>query len=243
VIGPTGAGKSTFINCLLPKDSDQRMIVNHGLASSVDDPKAAEIASFSSHPRVKGRRLLLLDTPGFDDTLKDDTMVLTSIANLISNQYCSYSTVLGGVIYLHDITVDRLSAAASRSLQILDHLCGSKVFRNVVLVTTKWNRETPDRHCERHELELRDNYWKPLITQGSSMERFQEESDASKFVDLILSRTSDHGIVLDIQKEMVDERKSVSETKAGKTSKRQNEPEKGVKLSFFRRIRRFFFPK
>lgn len=88
VMGPTWAGKSTvnillniaaaarlipiqFINALLPIDSQQRMVVNHGWTSTISDPRAAEIDSFADHPQVRGRRLLLLDTPGFDDRISD----------------------------------------------------------------------------------------------------------------------------------------------------------------------------
>ena len=36
---------------------------------------------------LNGRRVMLIDTPGFDDTLKTDTEILKLIASFLANSY------------------------------------------------------------------------------------------------------------------------------------------------------------
>ena len=137
---------------------------------------------------------------------------------------------MSGVIYLHDITSDRFSTAGGQSLGILERLTGELALKNVVLGTTKWSRETKEKHCKLHESELRDKYWKPLIFRGSVMLRFDDSSEsATRFVETILGRTTDHGIVLNVDKELANQKKKGVEKE---TAKR--------KEGLFRRIRKFF---
>ncbi|PPQ97256.1 hypothetical protein CVT26_000646 [Gymnopilus dilepis] len=168
--------------------------------------RAVEIKSFSSHTQVKGRRLFLIDTT---DSFQTDDKIFLHLKN----------KVLGGVIFLHDINHSRYDL---RLFQVLKRFMGEAALENVVLGTTHWISEgartakDPRLHESEltthwisegartakdprlHESELRDKYWKPLIARGSVMLRFDGSSEsAAKFVETILDRTTDHGIVRD----------------------------------------------
>jgi hypothetical protein len=93
-MGPTGVGKSTvgitlrrdifstaqamelqFINTVCGTTATK---VNHGLDSCTTLLKPV-VVNIPKGP-FRGRRLVLVDTPGFDDTLRDDSEILHRIA-------------------------------------------------------------------------------------------------------------------------------------------------------------------
>jgi predicted GTPase len=89
-MGPTGAGKSNvstglperfqvplsttqFIDVATKQDGHT---VGHKLESETSDIRAVRVA----HP-ITGSPVVLVDTPGFDDSSKSDEEILTMIAN------------------------------------------------------------------------------------------------------------------------------------------------------------------
>jgi hypothetical protein len=58
------------------------MTVGHELKSCTSNIQHTFIpyVSIGSRPRLKGRRIVIVDTPGFDDTYTDDKEILRRIA-------------------------------------------------------------------------------------------------------------------------------------------------------------------
>ena len=104
VMGATGTGKSTVrpfqLGCALPSEltpflpltppsleqfvnlvSGSNLAVSDGLKSCTADVQTA--GAFD----LDGRRVVLIDTPGFDDTTKSDTDVLKIIAAFLETSY------------------------------------------------------------------------------------------------------------------------------------------------------------
>jgi hypothetical protein len=130
--------------------------------------------------------------------------------------------VLGGIIYLHDISQDRFSGTAKKNLQMFSHLCGDAALDKVVLVTSKWKR-IPDQDGKKREKELEGIHWKIMIEKGVKVLSFQDsQSSALDVIDFILKRTSERKKLqikekaLQIQTELVDDRKFIPQTEAGK---------------------------
>ena len=72
----------------------------------------------------------------------------------------------------------------------------------------------------RRETELFENYWKALINHGASTARFLNSADSAwKIVDLILEQNTTWTEVLLLQEleELVDLKRALNETQAGKT--------------------------
>jgi len=216
VMGPTGAGKSTFINTLL---GEERMLVGHELTSCTIQPQAITINPIPHHSHLKGYRLVLVDTPGFDDNYTGDVEILGRIAQWLKTSYRK-KQVLGGVIYLHDISHDRFSGTARKNLDMFRYLCGKDALNKVVLGTTKWGRVTAD-DGDRRERELEDIHWKPLIDKGSMVRRSKGDLESAwDVIDVLLCKLiegMDTG--LEIQKEMADGKKSFTETKAASAAR------------------------
>jgi len=130
--------------------------------------------------------------------------------------------VLGGVIYLHDISQDRFSGTARRNLEMFNRLCGDAALDKVVLGTTKWARLS-ESDGSRREAELKDVHWKSMRDKGSQVRRFVgDKSSAWDIVSVFLQRASQRRevlakeIALQIQDEMAVKRKIIPETNAGK---------------------------
>ena len=96
-------------------------------------------------------------------------------------------------------------------------LCGTTSLSAVVLVTTYWDVVHDQELATRREDELKtnDDFWGLMIKHGSSVQRHTGDRDlAMRILETLVHR--DARITLDIQAEMVDQGKELSETSAGK---------------------------
>jgi len=213
VMGATGAGKSTFINTLL---GEEEMQVGRGLQSCTIELAFGSIEKIEGHPLLQGYRIVLIDTPGFDDTYKTDFVILSKIATWLKNSY-KKGAKLGGVIYLHDISAARFTGTARRNLQMFRSLCGEDVLDNIVLGTTKWALNVPDSDL-RHS-QLTADYWEPLLAKGATAFRIEDTYESAwRVIERIISPSAQKTLndtVLLIQREMVDKKKIIPETQAG----------------------------
>ena len=124
---------------------------------------------------------------------------------------------LAGIIYLHEISLDRVTGTALKNQNLFKMLCGDDALQHVVLVTTKWRKlDSHDLGVER-ETELSDIFWKDMLRNGSSIMRFDGTAkSAQTIVYGILSKRSIN-VTLRIQEELVDLKKYLPQTDAGKT--------------------------
>lgn len=245
IMGATGAGKSSFINYLLKNIGDQRKVeTGSKLASCTYDLQAIVIDDRIQRLGVpflnlsKENRIVIVDTPGFDDTSATDFQILRRTANWLQESL-KRNMMLGGVIYLHDISQDRFSGIARRNLNMFSHLCGEAALDKVVLVTSKWSRQG-DRDFGRREKELKEVHWKGMLNGqaegggGASVMRLEGQSEGAsawavvthilKQLDHRLGKESlekDLAKVLQIQEELVRKKKSVPQTEAAKELREQ----------------------
>ncbi|KAG6852993.1 hypothetical protein H0H87_009008, partial [Tephrocybe sp. NHM501043] len=124
--------------------------VCHGLASGT-----SKIQEFSLYdPGFPAHRIVLIDTPGFNNASMDDETVLGLLTHWQSQFYAKTSTRLAGIIYLHDITQKRLPRPGQYD-KVFKLLCGTDNWAlKVVLATTMWD-EIPIQMGEARETDLR----------------------------------------------------------------------------------------
>ena len=120
---------------------------------------------------------------------------------------------VAGIIYLHEITQTRMAGTAIRNLEMFKKLCGNDALANVVLGTTKWGELRPEVGQKR-EKQLAESFWKDMIQRGSIMMQVHNDaSSAWRIVHHILANISIDFVL--IQDELVEHRKSLSQTTAG----------------------------
>lgn len=160
-------------------------------------------------------KLFLIDTPGFDDTNRSDADVLRQLADFLAAMWSS-QVVLTGIVYMHSIMDNRFGAAADRNLGMFKKLCGQKAMSSVVLVTSFWDLVKYDAGVEREKgLREGEQYWAGMIQRGS--ETFRQDNGKTSgehILQRLIQRQKQ--VVLYLQEELVDQRKSLAQTSAGR---------------------------
>ncbi|KAI0080924.1 hypothetical protein K474DRAFT_1704220 [Panus rudis PR-1116 ss-1] len=203
VMGATGTGKSTFVNLA----SGGKLTVGDGLRSCTSE------VAYSKQFLLDGRRVVLIDTPGFDDTTVSDTDILKRIALELQMTY-EQGFKLSGILYLYRISDVRMGGISRRNLNMFRKLCGDDTLKNVLLVTTMWGLVDPVKGTAREEQLATDELlFKPILDGGARMVRHDNTLGGAH--DVIRMVLRNHPLPLLIQKELVDEGKDISETGAG----------------------------
>jgi hypothetical protein len=114
----------------------------------------------------------LVDTPGFDDSTKNDAEILEGIAAFLAKVYNTRGN-LSGILYLHQITDARMKGSALKNLAMFQKLVGSRCLKNCVLVTTKWSKiELHEGEAREAELVRDPKFWGNMIANEAIMMRF-----------------------------------------------------------------------
>ncbi|KAL4073387.1 P-loop containing nucleoside triphosphate hydrolase protein [Scleroderma citrinum] len=200
-MGPTGAGKSSFVSRATGAAGDG---VGHTLTSHTSEIKATRY-------KIGGASVVLVDTPGFDDTKKSDLEILESIANWLGETY-KEGALLSALLYFHRITDNRMAGTPLKNLRVFQRLCGNNAMSQIVLTTTMWDEVDEEVGMERLE-ELRGSYWKPMIAQGSTTFRYLNTQESA--MELIVQLVAKKRREVRLQKEIANKHMELRETSAG----------------------------
>ncbi|TFK23615.1 P-loop containing nucleoside triphosphate hydrolase protein [Coprinopsis marcescibilis] len=203
VMGPTGSGKTTFINTA----SGSEFRIGRGLKSCTN------IVQIATPFMLDGRNVILIDTPGFDDTTKSDTEILRMISAFLATTY-EGGKKLAGVIYVHRISDFRMGGIDTRNFKMFRQLCGDTTLKNVVIVTNMWGQVGLDvAEAREKELATEDIFFKPVLDKGGKMMRHDATAESAR--DILRDIIKNKPLVLQIQREIVDENKDILQTAAG----------------------------
>lgn len=208
VMGATGSGKSSFINLV----GGLNLATSDLLGSCTQDVQAAP------EFQLDGRKITLIDTPGFDDTDRSEVHILQLIAGFLADQYRN-GIKLNGIIYLHRISDIRMGGVSIRTLKVFRELCGSNFLKNVTIVTNRWSRGISVEEQKR-EQQLRDDerFFKPFLDGQATMRRHDNTAESARTI--IREICNKEPVLLDIQLEIVDQSKLLRDTSAGKALNR-----------------------
>ncbi|KAH0603461.1 uncharacterized protein H6S33_007783 [Morchella sextelata] len=156
--GKTGAGKSSLIKLLGGRDAEGNEPVSDGGLESCTKKTTTYITKHN------GRTVLLLDTPGFDDSAVDNLVILNDI---VSNLYMwalqDKDVHTHGVLFLHDISETRFGGSQQKTLQLLKSMCGPEAMGNVIIGTTMWFDKGAKYESQvKRESEFLMKYWEGI---------------------------------------------------------------------------------
>lgn len=152
----------------------------------------------------EGKRIILVDTPGFDDAKRSDLDVLREVYQWFKDAHVE-NPQLNAIFYLHNITDNRMRGSAVKSTHVFRKLCGENFYPNLLLGTNFWRIVKPSSMvgAELRETQLRseDTFWKTMINGGSRVARIPDtRPEALKLLCEMAARTAD---VLDGQVDAV----------------------------------------
>lgn len=165
--------------------------------------------------RIGDRDITLVDTPDFGDAERSEAEVLQLIAPWIMDRY-EENTYLTRVIYLHRISDPRMTESSLRNLTMLRKLCGTQHLSPVILGTTMWDKVSEEEGSRREaELVAEGKWWGDMQHQGAIVRRYDNtKEDATALVKEVMGTQP---FVLEIQRELGVEKKSLIDTAAGKS--------------------------
>ncbi|KXX73720.1 GTP-binding protein A [Madurella mycetomatis] len=214
LLGVTGAGKSTFASIA----SGNQLEIGHGVDPCTQQPSAV-------HFELDGRRVTLIDTPGFDDDKRSDLQILEAIFKWMTREGYLRHHLLDGLIFLHPITLNRVGGSERKRTRLLQEILGPKAYRRIIIATTMWG-DLRSEEMAKSRLEGRisaGGVWNAMYSQGAlMMPHDNTKESAHKIIQKIVETSDKHGKVRSqLESELVRDKGRVSGTSAGKELKLQ----------------------
>ena len=107
-----------------------------------------------------------------------------------------------------------MAGTIHRNLRMFGELCGDKSAKNVVLVTTMWDKVRNEADALKREDSLKLRYWNVLLYHQASVARFY--NDQTTAWNIINHGTGRDRTAVLLQEEMVTLGRNLNETNAGK---------------------------
>ncbi|KAF9043429.1 hypothetical protein BJ165DRAFT_1595380 [Panaeolus papilionaceus] len=172
IMGPTGAGKSSFIEALGLKGSSK--ISSNGLDGCTQGVSTYKLNNVT---RPNGNPIYLVDSPGFADT-KISEMAIVSMLH----KWLEDNRIFNRLLYLTPITSTRLPGTQRQVLKTFHALTGVKTAQNVTIVTTMWDNiwgENATKRAEDNYQQLQNDIWKDFIEEGAQMSQFYNTQESA----------------------------------------------------------------
>lgn len=162
---------------------------------------------------LDGRKILLIDTPGFDDTEKSDVDILQLLADHLQSTYAA-GKLLTGIILLQQINHNRITGQERRRTRLFEEICGENAFENVVIATTMWGEVNKSVGISREQERIKsDSFWGTMVKQGTKVVRHDDNREsACKIVRMFLNKQQ---VALQLQEQLEDNNGQLSKTSAG----------------------------
>ncbi|TFK24900.1 hypothetical protein FA15DRAFT_388311 [Coprinopsis marcescibilis] len=224
-MGPKGSGKSSFICNLLANDTQRKPTISHQLepctqniehfCMTVSDELLREHVILQG---LVGRRIVLLDTPGFDDGSVGDFEILRRVAHWVAASY-SQDVQVAAFLYIYPIYPGRFTRSEGKNLQMFSKLCGPSLMPRVMLATSNWHRQSrlePGQDLPARENELKTKFWEKILKAGASIDRLDNcragELSAHALLVKMLERMADterdcDGSILSLQFQLLEKRR------------------------------------
>ena len=158
------------------------------------------------------RQVVLVDTPGLNDSQISSTELFCQLTEWLRNSYNTAQRVCG-VLYLHRILDNRMTGSALSNLHLLQMICGEKCYEKIYIGTTFWDAAGPDLGQRNENILCRNpKYWAELIAKGAKVERIGTSEESQQ---LLLRMITTGNVILQLQEEMKANRVLPQQTTAG----------------------------
>lgn len=171
-----------------------------------------------------GRRIILIDTPGFDDDVRSDVQILEDIATWVTEKGYLKQKLLDGLIFLHPVNLHRVGGAERRRTKLLQELLGSDAYSRIVIATTMW--EDVKRETAQDRLDGRTTaggVWHDMCSKGATLVEHQNnKASTHRIIQMLVKKADESGkIEPQFQTQLKEFQGHVVKTSAGKELQKQ----------------------
>ncbi|KAF9033877.1 hypothetical protein BJ165DRAFT_751075 [Panaeolus papilionaceus] len=180
LLGPTGAGKSCFIQALAG-DSQDLGISKDQLAGFTQTALAYRIVNVFFQHEGKDLPIFLIDSPGFSDPKISHQAVIAAGDAL--NKEIADRTTPAKMLYLTPVTDTRMPGTKRRTIGMFAAVFEPSNYRlPFTIVTTMWNTvytEHAHQRAEKNYAQLRDDIFKEFSEMGAKTVRFTNTRESA----------------------------------------------------------------
>ncbi|KAK4450488.1 GTPase IMAP family member 4 [Podospora aff. communis PSN243] len=213
LLGLTGAGKTTFASVA---SGDKTLKVGHSIYPCTQDPKAIPCKM------PDGRKVVLIDTPGFDDDNRSDVQILEDIAKWMAAQGYLKRHQLDGIILLHPITVHRVGGNERARTKLLQKILGENAYKRIVIATTMWEQLNSEVDMQERLDGREKDLWHELVTRGAKISKHANNRESAyNIIQEIIERSEKYGKLEPLLQVELAKNPMLVETTAGRTVKEQ----------------------
>ncbi|KAF9034797.1 hypothetical protein BJ165DRAFT_1533842 [Panaeolus papilionaceus] len=173
LLGPTGSGKSSFIEAVA---SDRSLSLS---SNKLEGCTQAVTIYRISNLRAGRLPIFIVDVPGFVDSRISAMGIVSMLKKLIESTTALY---LFRILYVTPINMPRLPGSQRRLLRTFDALTGVDAADCITIVSSMWDTisgETAQKRAERNLNQLRDIIWKDYIDKGSHIVKFHNNQESA----------------------------------------------------------------
>ncbi|KAF9031581.1 hypothetical protein BJ165DRAFT_864114 [Panaeolus papilionaceus] len=138
VVGPTGSGKSSFIEALCNEPQNPPLCISKDQLDGVTQKVTFYRLEGVSH--ISEKPIFLIDTPGFADPKISEIEILDGIKVWREKGEGPRLCYVVRVLYMHPITDVRLPRTRRTCMKIVQSLWGKRNHYRAKVVTTMWDR-------------------------------------------------------------------------------------------------------
>jgi Fe-S-cluster formation regulator IscX/YfhJ len=179
------------------------------------------------------RKIVLIDTPGFDDDVRSDVEILEAIAVWMAKRDGDgvKGQLLDGLIFLHPITLNRVGGSERNRTRLLEKILGRNAYKRVIIATTMWD-DLRDPSSAQKRLDGRikaGGVWNEMHSKGAQvLQHENNDKSAHKIIRNIVSKADKFGKMEPLlHTELKKHKGRVVKTSAGRELKKQLE--EGIK--------------
>jgi hypothetical protein len=169
-----------------------------------------------------GRKVVLIDTPGFDDDNRSDVQILEDIAKWMAEQGYLRTHQLDGIILLHPITVHRVGGTERKRTKLLQTILGENAYKRIIIATTMWEQLNSDVDMKERLDGREKDLWHELVSRGARIRQHANNCEsAHKIIQEIINRSERYGKLEPLLQVELSRNPLLVETTAGRTVKDQ----------------------
>ncbi|KAF9042323.1 hypothetical protein BJ165DRAFT_1486798 [Panaeolus papilionaceus] len=226
IMGPTGSGKSSFVEALAGGHKSLG-ISKDQLSGYTQEVSAYKVENAAYVFGALGGKVpcYLLDTPGFSDSKIPELEILQKAKEWMRVHKLR---AIDHILFLCPITDTRVPGSKRRTIKMMQVLLGMAAADECTIVTTMWNGLNSARARERaeaHFAQLRDEIWKDFTDHGARVVKFENnqlsalqilDDATSKSINLVFHRqtiTASADAAVFLYQELLDRIEGAKRTK------------------------------